>query len=93
MTDVTTAPAAGDPLDVLAAARKAMATAAFPTLKAVLDKAEDIPIGKLTDVIGMLLPAMPEGQVKMALTLMSHQLPTLPQLLKQGFAEAEKASV
>ncbi|KQV66648.1 hypothetical protein [Caulobacter sp. Root343] len=91
MTKTTTAAPAGDPLDVLAAARKAMAQAAFPTLKAVLEKAEDIPVGKLTDVLGMLLPAMPEGQVKMALTLMSHQMPSLPQLLKQGLAEAEKA--
>jgi FAD/FMN-containing dehydrogenase len=91
MSDTTTAATAGDALDVLAAARKAMAQAAFPTLKVVLEKPEDIPLGKLTDVLGMLLPALPEGNVKLALTMMSHQLPNLPQLLKQGFAEAEKA--
>lgn len=92
MTDATTAATAGDPLDVLAAARKAMAQATVPALKAAIDKAEDIPIGKLSDVIGMLLPMLPDGQVKNALSLMSNQLPALPQLMKQAFAEAEKTS-
>lgn len=90
MTDVTTAAPAGDPLAALQIQQRAMAQATMPTLKAVVDKAEDIPIGKLGTVLAMLVPLLPEGQVKTALNLMSNQAPALPTLLKQAMAEAEK---
>lgn len=90
MTKTPTAAPAGDALDALAAARKAMAEASAPILKSVLEKADEIPIGKLGDVIAMLLPMLPDSQVKTALSLMSNQLPQLPQLLKQAFTDAQK---
>lgn len=86
-------PTLAEALAQRAAAQKLLWSGVLAPLRSVLSQLDAVDLRAIAQEVQAILPYLPEGQNRMALTNLANILPAAPQAIRDALALAERESV